>query len=1151
MKNKVVVIPMLLILLLTIMPMALRLESASAIPSYTPSLVVHDAINKINAILGIKSSSQVTSKGVITNVGTTTLTGLLTAVFFKEDIGTVQPSDMTFEWSPDCLTWYSVHPSEVKVADPATGYHVELIIGPLGGESLNPSDSREVYIRATYLQDLTPTSYYSIAVIVFNDANGNRHWNPGEMIYSQPPSSWDYPIKIDLAIMHSVEIGGTGLFYYNIQNAINVASPEDTIIVYDGTYDEQVVINKSLTLQGGSTPIIKPSSAAILTTVLDGLFWGGTKQIAGIIVANAAGGSVTVKNIIVDGENIIAKPPGADYVAGIFYRETGGTIDTVTVANMTIGSTGTAVRGYGVYLSAITYTVLVEIEYCTITNYDKNAIDVHGDKLTINIHDNTLTGRRPLPNGDEVQNGVVVMDGATGTVDYNDISNMAYIPETWWSAGIMFLESDGSAEGNIITNCQIGIIFQDGSGSAQTNTVAGGTVGLLGIWAQYTTAGTWTANFVGNTISGVRDSPGYENGAIGAQSWDAGSSLVVTIHNNKLLGDGSTSADGIYIGDVPEYEPAGNIQAIITSNTISGWQNGIHLVSSVDAGSISNNNITDTYLGIFVESATSVQICNNRLIDFVKGGIVTRGAKNIFIDGNTISTTLHDEAPNGIDIGTYTGTSGTVKGNKISGCSWKGFTGDYETSWSGSGILVIESGDSLEIIGNIVHDCDVGMDIESDSMKITCNDVHNNIYGFVFWNANPKVNYNNIYSNTQYGFYRTTMGNLMGVLDARYNWWGHASGPTHPSNPGGTGDRVSDYVWFSPWLFTEKVPPLVHDVAIIKVVPSAIRVIIGTPIQFDVTAKNEGTAYENFTVTLYYDSNIIDTQAITDLTPGATKLLTFNWDTIGVTPGDYTIKAEASTVPGETDVADNVKTAMVRIGTAPTIKVEPSTYTAKLLGERFTINITMNNLKAYWRVVGLEFRISYNNTLLKIINVEEGPFLKDPRWNRHGTFFIYFIERKTVLPNGTIIPPHILIGLLLFPNATGQWEAFPSGNGTLATITFEVIYQDRGYDRRQGYITPPLSCDFKLFSSRILDDDGEFIPHLAGHGLYTVYPTNIADVNYDGYVGIDDIFMISTAFGEEPSRSRWNPDLDLNKDDYIGIDDIWIAASNFGWEPDP
>jgi parallel beta-helix repeat protein len=39
------------------------------------------------------------------------------------------------------------------------------------------------------------------------------------------------------------------------------------------------------------------------------------------------------------------------------------------------------------------------------------------------------------------------------------------------------------------------------------------------------------------------------------------------------------------------------------------------------------------------------------------------------------------------------------------------------------------------------------------------------------------------------------------IADARYNWWGDASGPYHPTlNPSGLGDTVSDYVDFDPWL---------------------------------------------------------------------------------------------------------------------------------------------------------------------------------------------------------------------------------------------------------------------------------------------------------------------------------------------------------------
>jgi len=1159
MKNKLAVL-MLLILVLSTIPIALRVEHVYASPS-GPSLVVNDSINRVNATIGVKAGSVITAKGVITNIGPTTLTNMLVGVYFIEGGGGggALPADFSFEYSLDGIVWMPIT-ADTYVAKPAAApYQVEQPIGQAGGETLVPGVSILLYLRITFNADLDPIKdiwtpdlvIQSMQAWAYQDLNLNRQFDgssAGEYIYSQPPyrggasgANWDYPIKIDISVVHTAEIEGTGKFYYNIQDAINAASPGDTIIVYDGTYDEQIVINKSLTIQGGSTPIIKPSSAAILTTVLDGFFWGSTKQIAGIIVANAAGGSVTVKNIIVDGENIATKPTGADYVAGIFYRETGGTIDTVTVANITIGSTGTAVRGYGIYLSAIANDVSIEVKGSTLENYDKNGIDAHGNRLTVNIHDNTLTGRGPLPSGDEVQNGILIMDGAMGTVNSNTISDMAYIPETWWCAGIMFYSSGCSAASNTITDTQIGIIFQDASGSAETNTVAGGAVGLLGLWAQYTEGGTWTISFVGNTISGAKDSSGYENAAIGAQTYDGTASLTVTIDNNQLTGDGSTTADGIYIGDVPAASPAGTITPIIRGNVISGWQNGIRLESSVDTGNISNNNIDGTYLGILVRDATSVQINNNRITDFVKGGIVTRGVQNILVEENIIGTTIHDEAPNGIDIGTYSGTKGTIRENKISGCSWNGFTGDYETSWSGSGILVIESGDSLEIIGNTVHDCDVGMDIESDSMNITCNEVHNNIYGFVFWNAKPKVNYNNIYSNTQYGVYRTISGDLAGMLDARYNWWGHASGPTHPSNPGGTGDKVSDYVWFSPWLFTEKVPPLVHDVALITVpIPTTYKIQAGTTIQVDVPAENKGTAYENFTVTLYYDSTTIGTKAITDLGPGETQLLTFNWDTTGVVLHKYYIlKATASTVPGETNTADNtnINPTPVLVGFfhTPTLKVEPAIVPDKILfvNETFKVNITMNNLSEDWHVAGAQVVLSFNTTLIQVVDVTEGTFFSRFKHATQLTVSAYFVEGS-----------YVALMVHLSPNENGTYPEWPRGDGVIATITFKVMIN---VPRGSVASCALTICNSPYFDTMLLDHDMDKIAFNIESGTCRILGTNLADINYDGIVDIQDLARVSAAFGSYIGHPRYNAECDINKDGRIDIQDVARVSSQFGW----
>ena len=51
-------------------------------------------------------------------------------------------------------------------------------------------------------------------------------------------------------------------------------------------------------------------------------------------------------------------------------------------------------------------------------------------------------------------------------------------------------------------------------------------------------------------------------------------------------------------------------------------------------------------------------------------------------------------------------------------------------------------------------------------------------------------------------------GAYTGTLDATDDWWGSASGPTTPANPGGTGDKIIDpnnQVNFSPFLVSGTV----------------------------------------------------------------------------------------------------------------------------------------------------------------------------------------------------------------------------------------------------------------------------------------------------------------------------------------------------------
>jgi hypothetical protein len=58
------------------------------------------------------------------------------------------------------------------------------------------------------------------------------------------------------------------------------------------------------------------------------------------------------------------------------------------------------------------------------------------------------------------------------------------------------------------------------------------------------------------------------------------------------------------------------------------------------------------------------------------------------------------------------------------------------------------------------------------------------------------VNQNNIETNTVFGLNNQTLA----LTDGTCNWWGSPTGPTITSNPGGTGDRVSMNVDYTPWL---------------------------------------------------------------------------------------------------------------------------------------------------------------------------------------------------------------------------------------------------------------------------------------------------------------------------------------------------------------
>lgn len=193
-----------------------------------------------------------------------------------------------------------------------------------------------------------------------------------------------------------------------------------------------------------------------------------------------------------------------------------------------------------------------------------------------------------------------------------------------------------------------------------------------------------------------------------------------------------------------------------------------------------------------------------------------------------------------------------------------------------------------------------------------------------------------------------------------------------------------------------------------------------------------------------------------------------------------------------------------------------------------TINISIWGVKASDHLFGIQFRLSYDLTVLQIVNLTEGPFMQDPRWNLHGTFFTISNEVDPVYG------PTVLINDLLLPDSNGNWTAFPEGDGTLVTVRFQA----KSNKTSQGDIWTPVH----------LSDGPPGVIRLTppGDGWICLVEEAKTDVNMDGRVDMKDLSYVAVRFGSSPSDNRWSPSADINSDDRIDMKDLSTVAKQFG-----
>ncbi len=116
--------------------------------------------------------------------------------------------------------------------------------------------------------------------------------------------------------------------------------------------------------------------------------------------------------------------------------------------------------------------------------------------------------------------------------------------------------------------------------------------------------------------------------------------------------------------------------------------------------------------------------------------------------------------------------------------------GNRITGNAGSGIFTSGTFADLTVQNNIISYNKTGIKTQSA-----------NSTSLSFGASSPPGAANYIFKNSDYGIQSAIelLGDPYVNITATHNWWGSPTGPKHSTNPGGTGDAVSDHVTFSPF----------------------------------------------------------------------------------------------------------------------------------------------------------------------------------------------------------------------------------------------------------------------------------------------------------------------------------------------------------------
>ncbi|MEA1866190.1 MAG: right-handed parallel beta-helix repeat-containing protein [Euryarchaeota archaeon] len=410
---------------------------------------------------------------------------------------------------------------------------------------------------------------------------------------------------------------GGGADYDTLQGAVDVAGAGDTIYVYDGIYNEQVIISTSITVSGqsesnvtidggGSGDCVQISSSDVTIngfTITNASRCGIRADYSDIVIENVTvttngghgiyfvhGKSFTIRNSTIDGNG-----------GGMIYYDAASG-DAIVENNTVTNNVGS-----GVHIS------LVEGKSATVKNnkINNNAggssdgiyVNIAGSGGVMNIENNPVTksGRRGMylrgvRSGSTIANFAVQGSGSHGIrAEYSDLEIENVTVTGNGAKGIYFVHGKSFTIRNSTIDGNAGGVVYDG------NRATGGAI----------VEDTTITNNVG---SGLRIDLTEGNSA--------------TIRNNKIDNNAGSSSDGIYV----YIQGTGGVATIKNNLVEDSGRYGIYLTGATNSVVAGNNIVKNSY-GMRLYSSSNNLIFHNNFIDNINYNGYDDGDSNSWDDG--------------------------------------------------------------------------------------------------------------------------------------------------------------------------------------------------------------------------------------------------------------------------------------------------------------------------------------------------------------------------------------------------------------------------------------------------------------------------------------------------------------------------------------